>query len=202
MITYATDDGRSTPDDNNDRYPLTITIGQAGNIMLNAVDIDLPDWVVKGERLTGSVTLAAPSDFSGTVYVRMRQYTLTNGGLLYMGNQQIAAGESKTISISSTINFEPGRYLIMVEAKRSGVEGTIGDYANCYKLIDVVTEPPVLLGDVNGDGAVDVGDVNIIVNIMLGKDDAGNYPGADVTGDGPIDVGDVNQVINIMLGKN
>ncbi len=202
MITYATDDGRITPDDNNDRYPLTITIGQAGNIMLNAVDIDLPDWVVKGERLTGSVTLAAPSDFSGTVYVRMRQYTLTNGGLLYMGNQQIAAGESKTISISSTINFEPGRYLIMVEAKRSGVEGTIGDYANCYKLIDVVTEPPVFLGDVNGDGAVDVGDVNIIVNIMLGKDDAGNYPGADVTGDGPIDVGDVNQVINIMLGKN
>ena len=58
-------------------------------------------------------------------------------------------------------------------------------------------------GDINGDGSVDVTDVNIIVNIILGKDNASNYPGnANVDGQGGIDVSDVNVIVNIMLGKN
>ena len=57
-------------------------------------------------------------------------------------------------------------------------------------------------GDVSGDGAVDVGDVNIVVNIILGKAYAANYPGnADINNDGTVDVGDVNIVVNIILGK-
>ena len=199
IITYATDDGKITADPNNDTYPLTINIGEASDIFLNAVAIDLPDYVVKGEKLTGSLTLSAPSDHNGYVYVRMRQYTLTNGGILYMGNQQIAQGEEKTINISSRIDFEPGRYLIMVEARHGSTEGTVGNYANCYKLINVVTELPTVRGDVTGDGKVDVSDVNMVINMMLGK--AEPTAVADVTGDGTVDVSDVNIVINIMLGK-
>lgn len=66
-------------------------------------------------------------------------------------------------------------------------------------------EPPVHLlpGDINGDGKVDVTDVNIIVNIILGKDNESKYPGnANVDGQGGIDVGDVNMVVNILLGKS
>lgn len=59
-----------------------------------------------------------------------------------------------------------------------------------------------LLGDINGDGNVDVSDINAIINIMLGKAQASDFVGiADVTGDNSIDVSDVNTVINIMLGK-
>ncbi len=60
-----------------------------------------------------------------------------------------------------------------------------------------------LRGDVNNDGVVDIADVNIIINIMLGKDSADNYGGrAYVTdGDTDIDIADVNAVINLMLGK-
>ena len=63
--------------------------------------------------------------------------------------------------------------------------------------------PAYLRGDVNGDGMVDVSDVNIVINIMLGKDSADNYDGrAYLTqGDTTVDVSDVNAVINIMLGK-
>ena len=58
-------------------------------------------------------------------------------------------------------------------------------------------------GDINGDGSVDVADVNILVNIMLGKDSPDNYTGnANVDGLDGIDVGDVNVIVNIMLGKN
>jgi len=56
-----------------------------------------------------------------------------------------------------------------------------------------------LKGDVNGDGKVDISDVNAVINIMLGK--AQMVDAADVTGDGNVDISDVNAVINIMLGK-
>ena len=70
-------------------------------------------------------------------------------------------------------------------------------------LITKVKDAPALTGDVNADGVVDIIDVNIIVNIMLGRDNADNYDGrAYVTnGDQDIDIADANTIINIMLGK-
>ena len=57
------------------------------------------------------------------------------------------------------------------------------------------------LGDVNGDGKIDVEDVVAIVNKILGEP-AENFleAYADVTGDGKIDVDDVVAVVNIILG--
>ncbi|MBR5727652.1 MAG: hypothetical protein IKX39_03295, partial [Muribaculaceae bacterium] len=56
-----------------------------------------------------------------------------------------------------------------------------------------------LPGDLNGDGSVDISDVNAVINMMLGK--TPQTPAGDVTGDGNVDISDVNAVINIMLGK-
>ena len=59
-----------------------------------------------------------------------------------------------------------------------------------------------IFGDIDGNGKVDVGDVNILVNIILGKENNADYIShGDVDGDGKIDVGDVNLVVNIILGK-
>ena len=57
-----------------------------------------------------------------------------------------------------------------------------------------------LRGDVNGDGKVDVEDVNAAINIVLKLKTAADYPGsADLDGNGKVDVEDVNAIINIML---
>ena len=64
---------------------------------------------------------------------------------------------------------------------------------------DLPNDNPTTHGDVNGDNIVDVSDVNMIINIMLGKADT--LSAADINGDGTVDVSDVNQIINIMLGK-
>lgn len=70
------------------------------------------------------------------------------------------------------------------------------------RLSDYEGESDLAIGDVNGDGSVDVSDVNIVINIMLGKAQASTYPGnADCNGDNNVDVSDVNIIINIMLGK-
>ena len=57
-----------------------------------------------------------------------------------------------------------------------------------------------LLGDVNGDGKVDVSDVNMAINIILGlNQDSAAKSRADLNGDGKVDVSDVNALINIIL---
>ena len=58
---------------------------------------------------------------------------------------------------------------------------------------------PGLPGDVNGDGTVGIDDVNLAINMMLGKADMTDA--ADLNGDGSIGIDDVNAIINIMLGK-
>ena len=50
--------------------------------------------------------------------------------------------------------------------------------------------------DVDGNGVIDVADLNIVINVTLGK--AVNDK-ADVTGEGSVDVSDINAVINAML---
>ena len=54
-------------------------------------------------------------------------------------------------------------------------------------------------GDVNGDGIVDVTDVNMAIDIVLGK--ASYKAAADLDSNGLVDVSDVNAIIDIVLGK-
>ncbi len=72
---------------------------------------------------------------------------------------------------------------------------------NNYSAVEVgaPTPPPTIPGDLNGDGQVDIADVNAVINMMLGK--TSPTEAGDVTHDGTVDIADVNAVINIMLGK-
>ena len=58
-----------------------------------------------------------------------------------------------------------------------------------------------LLGDVNGDGEIDISDVVKLVNIILG-DGTEENSSADVNGDGEIDISDVVRLVNIILGDD
>ena len=55
---------------------------------------------------------------------------------------------------------------------------------------------------VNADGLVNGDDLNIMVAIILGNDNAANYDGrADLNADTIVDVMDLNRLINILLGN-
>ncbi len=58
---------------------------------------------------------------------------------------------------------------------------------------------PTVIGDIDGDGEVNISDVSAIIDILLrgGTDDAISQ--ADVNGDGEVNIGDVNDVIDIIL---
>lgn len=53
-----------------------------------------------------------------------------------------------------------------------------------------------LLGDVNGDGVVNISDVNAVIGLILS---GGFDKKADVNGDGVVNISDINQIISIIL---
>ena len=58
---------------------------------------------------------------------------------------------------------------------------------------------PYQKGDVNGDGEVNIADVNLLISIILGGED--NSEGrSDVNTDGEVNIADVNALIDIILG--
>lgn len=79
-----------------------------------------------------------------------------------------------------------------------------GSDNTCVYYVDNVVwgeETPAIVGDVNGDGAVDVADVSCVIDIVLQLTAASDYPGnADINGDGIVDVADVSATIDIVLG--
>ena len=57
-------------------------------------------------------------------------------------------------------------------------------------------------GDINGDSVVDISDLALLVNYILGKDtDSNKAKACDVNGNGTVDIADVTTLVNIILGK-
>ena len=56
-------------------------------------------------------------------------------------------------------------------------------------------------GDVDGNGVVDIDDLNIVINIMVKKATMAQWPNADVDKNGVVDIDDLNIIINIMVKK-
>ena len=72
---------------------------------------------------------------------------------------------------------------------------------NYFANLDFIVPPIEIPGDVNLDGEVNIGDLNIVISIILGQQyDEGTMRRADVNKDGEINIADVNALIAIILG--
>jgi hypothetical protein len=107
-------------------------------------------------------------------------------------NQDVVLGEEIATQLSTN---DQAAYKLAAEA---GEYTFTFDMANLKFKVDKIGTPGIP-GDANGDGLVDISDVNSVINQMLGKE--AMIPACDMNGDGKIDISDVNAVINKMLGK-
>ena len=106
-------------------------------------------------------------------------------------SSNIAVAKVKVVgNVVQILAISPGRAVITVST-----ETITSQPATC--LVIVGGEQPH--ADINGDGMIDISDVNSLINMMLGKEDPTSE--ADLNGDGHVDIADVNAVINAMLGK-
>ena len=79
------------------------------------------------------------------------------------------------------------------------LQGTADAYRadeNWYPYFGQIVED-IFMGDVNGDLEVNIADVNVAINMILGGNSS--TPAADVNGDGEINIADINAVIDIIL---
>ena len=114
----------------------------------------------------------------------------------------------------STDNVELGMLMFVGCEKLHGGKGTrySPDHVDSdYARIDGGPDAPgylsritdVIVGDVNDDGEVGIGDIVAITNVMAGiTTDADIVARADVNGDDDIGIGDIVAITNIMAGVN
>ncbi len=162
---------------------------------------------------TGKVSLTYDAA-SGNLTLDMTTLTRTaNDGGVYNGvytaalPRRVAAGETLKLhvfldgSIADIFVNDTWAYSVrlfpndanQVEAEAFATNATPARI-NAWTL-DPTTSPSIK-GDVNGDGEVNIADINALISLILS---GGSSDAADVNGDGEVNIADVNAVIDIIL---
>ena len=167
---------------------------------------DEPETFIIDGSTTVRLTVVQPVT---SITISKTSATVAAGNTLqlsYSVTPSNATNKAATWSSSNT-NIATVSSSGLVTAKAPGtatITVTTTDGSNLSaSCIVTVTGSSYLQGDVDGNGHVDGTDLNILINIILGNDNAANYSGrANVNGEGGIDGNDLNKLINIILGKN
>ena len=109
-------------------------------------------------------------------------------------------GAIRLLTLSAAEDLAEGVYAVEIKnASYSKPDGTLVPLPNT---ISTVTVEDYLLGDVIGNGGVDIGDAVTIVNYLVGKEST-NFveKAADTNKNGQIDIGDAVTIVNFLVGK-
>lgn len=146
---YLDTEGHELPVDGYDATDI-ISVEELPTVPFEVTEFNFPGVLKQGERVACSVTVKATAAYSGSFYVRVRQFTYSNGELAYMTTLRLAAGETKTINFNYTpgSGLTDGMYLTMVEGGTSSNQRTAAGHDVYYK--------EIVMGDVPGAGIDDV----------------------------------------------
>ena len=177
----------------------------------------LPDGTVghgvamkKPSQLSTSALLeAVPYQISFTVYnpsstvANFRvTYSNDNGVTWLAPSEGTLSASGKAVS-SITVNL-PTDAPLMVRINQTSGSSTAYCYLDDVKISYTDKWPAQCVpGDVNGDGEVNIADVNAVISVILsgGTDDADLFKAADVNGDGEVNISDVNALIQLIISK-
>ena len=79
---------------------------------------------------------------------------------------------------------------------RNAASGFTDMFVNNAEIFDFQEGIGVEPGDVNGDGEINIADINALIDIILSGE---IQTTADVNGDGEVNIADINSVIDIIL---
>lgn len=128
------------------------------------------------------------------------------GATLDLTNTDIDIADDDVISASDFVVEKIGedaKVTTLVEANAKGYQAVIsvvsGDLNTQKTLVFNFNKPVWADGDVNHDGVVDLTDVTLLINKVLGTDATQLY-NPDVNADGNVDVADVTTLVSLILG--
>ena len=141
-------------------------------------DTSSPNGGWPGEKITATKMVNGVKFYYDEYTIKSKDYVIN-----FVFNQGSSSGQTEDVTyINKTSFFE------------------IATQTNKYQVRDITNEflpyLEVIEGDVNGDGEVNIADVNAIIDLIL----SGNMdPKGDVNGDSEVNIADVNAVIDIIL---
>jgi len=184
------------------------------------LEFDPENWVLKDFAAEGLLTgmppviVEASADQSGATVVFLDQVSIDAGDVTVLTDDP--AGEpqaftlsyaigSKTATIDFVDDLGPGDYVLTVRDTTSSsgegipLDGESGDFPSGDGSPggDFVLQFSVegaCAADVNGDGVLDLGDINAFVALFLASDIA-----ADFNSDGVLDLGDISAFVALFL---
>ncbi len=119
------------------------------------------------------------------------------------GNSESLTGNEgtiRTLKLKIADNMAEGTYAISIQnAQYSLLNGTLLEMP---ETVTSLTVQDYVLGDVSGNGQIDIGDAVSIVNYLVGKPSQSfSVSAADTNHNGQIDIGDAVTIVNFLVGK-
>lgn len=122
--------------------------------------------------------------------------TLSGNSEPLVGND----GTIRTVMLKIADDIREGAYAIQIRnAQYSNPDGVLVEMQSTTTTVNVEN---YILGDVSGNGQVDIGDAVSIVNYIVGKPSLNfTEAAADTNKNGMVDIGDAVTIINFIVGK-
>ena len=178
---------------------LDITLTNSEGLSSYQMALTLPQGVtvsrmIKGSRFTEDEHMVAWNQKSdGTVMLTC----LSTNGVPFTGNDGVLVSLELTAQESLSVDSHlAGQLTGVTFVTPEGVQRDIDD-------VDIsITIEDYILGDVNGNGGVDIGDAVSIVNYLVGKESTKFVEkAADTNKNGKVDIGDAVTIVNFLVGK-
>lgn len=123
----------------------------------------------------------------------------------FLGGGSLAAGEGKIMTLllkpKANVDIPDDEYKISIKNIKLSTSQMTDKYAG-IDMTSTFNVTSVVVGDVNGDGRINVADAVSLVNYILQKPSTNFVIGAaDVNGDGQINVADVVSIVRVILGQ-
>lgn len=134
--------------------PIKLTVNESQSTALEVIDFSFPETLTRGTSSACSLSVKALADFSGTLYIRIRQFTYTSGEIVFMkSGVRLNQGETATY----TFNYRPGSsltdgmYLTMVECGSSSNLRTCAGRSIYYRELPLGDQPGAGIDEISAD---------------------------------------------------
>ena len=175
------------------------------NLMGWQCDISLPEGLTLELKANGKPKATLGERFETTEHT-ISSTVLANGSYRFIATSMDGetilgtSGTLFTVTLKADVSLAAGTKLSGVVKNiefntKDNQKLTFSDVS-----INVSIKSAAILGDVNGDGEVNVGDIVTVCNVMAGISTVDPQV-ADVNKDGEVNVGDIVTICNIMAGK-